>query len=264
MTTDITDIQWIAPRLACGLGNRMFQTVGVIALAEQTNRKPVFLLPRTVRGEHGAYETFFSLFPKIPILQTANRWVEVQEGDRIPPTASLPEAKYGIVYKGFNQEHPIYPSLTSPYLPSLPPVAAKNVVGIHFRFGDYLQLPHHQVPLENYYKEALKLFPQSPLTLFSDQPELLQTLAANWRKEGRDVSIWESKDVYQTLLEIASCQALIGCNSTFGFWASWLAWRQNPNFKAVFPDIWMQEGHPNHKPQYLNTSFAPFIHLLRL
>ena len=231
-------------------------------MAEQSNRRPVFLLPRTVRGDHGAYETLFTLFPKIPLVETAHRWVDIEEGDRIPPTAALPEANYGIVYRGFNQEQPILPSLSSPYLPSLPPVEKTSYVGVHFRFGDYLILPHHQVPLQSYYTQAISLFPQAPLKLFSDQPELLEDFAADWRKQGREVVIYQSKDVYQTLLEIASCQAFIGCNSTFGYWAAWLAWRQNTNFKATFPDTWMQEGHPNHKPTYLNTTFAPFIQVI--
>ena len=268
----MSEERWVAPRLTGGLGNRIFQVMATIQTAEETKRTPVFFLPRASRIDHGAYQTLFTLFPSIPILETANSWVEVLEGDRIPPTASLPEAKYGIVLKGLFQQPPKFPSLW-PLLLTLPTGLASSGlasqrVAIHFRFGDYLQLPHHQVPLDAYYEEALKQFPNTPLTLFSDEPEKLQPIASKWQQEGRDVEISTTKDELQTLQEIASCQeGFIGCNSTFGFWASWFAWNSHKrpsSYKAIFPDTWMKEGHPNHKPTFLATDFSPFIILLRL
>ena len=35
--------EYIAPRLRCGLGNRLFQTVAAITAAERTGATPVFL-----------------------------------------------------------------------------------------------------------------------------------------------------------------------------------------------------------------------------
>ena len=261
---------WIAPRLTGGFGNRMFQIMATLKEAENTKRQPAFLLPRTSRCEHGAFDLPFRLFPKFITVETSSSWVEVHEDDCIPPTASHPDATYGIVLKGLYQREAKFPSLSNPFLPVLPSCSkSNNSVAIHFRFGDYLYLPHHQVPLEAYYQQALYQFPSATsFTLFSDQPELLVPFAGILQAKGKAVTISQTTDAYQTLLEIAGCQGgFIGCNSTFGFWASWLTWnsRGRPaDYKAVFPETWMQAGQLNHTPSFLNNSFCSFIIVLRL
>jgi hypothetical protein len=73
----------VAPRLVCGLGNRLFQTVAAIHAAEVTDAEPVFFLPRMGRSEHGNFETLLILFPNIRIIETAPEWLEVNEQEEI-------------------------------------------------------------------------------------------------------------------------------------------------------------------------------------
>ena len=131
----------VAPRLVCGLGNRLFQTVAAIRAAELSDAEPVFFLPRMSRSEHGNFETLFHLFPNIRIVETAPEWLEVTEKE----DGSLPSLDKSslTVLSGFFQNTDSFPTLTNKYLPSIPSVRKHtDRWAIHFRFGDYQILPH--------------------------------------------------------------------------------------------------------------------------
>ena len=165
----------VAPRLRCGLGNRLFQTMAAIGKAERDKSSPVFFLPRSSQ-EHGGFELLFQLFPNIPLIETAPTWQEIDESQiqRILTTQE-PQTRHLTVLSGFFQDEKFFPSLENPHWPRLPVLnPPTDSWGIHFRFGDYQILKHYHVDLSRYYYYTITKIPKgSRITLFSDSPERL-------------------------------------------------------------------------------------------
>ena len=241
----------VAPKLFCGLGNRIFQTMAAIGKAEQTNATPVFFLPRSSQ-EHGDFELIFKLFPSLPVLETAATWQETQDPDTIQ-TESL------LVLSGFFQDTKFFPSLENPHWPRLPDILPEqDSWAAHFRFGDYQKLKHYHVDLSRYYYYVLKSnVPKgSRVTLFSDSPERLSPIAKEIESLGYQVTIFKGSPL-ETLKAFASCVKGICSNSTFAWWAAYFAWRQNRDYKAYFPNRWLV----NEPPINLNLPFTQSIDL---
>ena len=228
---------WVAPRLCCGLGNRLFQVIAATATAERTGREPVLLLPRMSHFEHGEFELIQRLFPQLRILETAKEWETLED-----PTT--PSSSPGLVLTGFFQDSLYFPSLDSqgawpriPFPPSLTPRVA-----VHFRLGDYKILPHHQLPLASYYYHVITSFPrQTPLLLFSDSPEALPAIQAELSSLGYPTEMFTGSPL-ETCIAFSSCQGGAVCsNSTFAWWCAFFAWSvsASDSYKAHFPTPWM-------------------------
>lgn len=242
---------WIAPRLRCGLGNRLFQTLAAIGEAERRGTEPVFFLPRMSHYEHGEFSLLFTLVP-LRTVESAPEWEEVLEGG----DSSLP-----LVLSGFFQDSSYFPRLDNPLWPRLPPTDSprRHSWAVHFRLGDYKILPHHQLPrIASYYAHTLRTYvPQgSSLLLFSDSPEALPVIAAELRDLGYRPNIWESTDVLQTLQAFSCCECGAICsNSTFAWWAAYFLWKRT-GASSYFPDTWIQ-GQPT--PNILNLPFTQVV-----
>jgi hypothetical protein len=227
---------WVAPRLVCGLGNRLFQTAAAIAVAERLGTEPVFLLPRMSGTEHGNFDLLLLLCPTLRLIESAPAWTEVEENSPIPKTSQ------GLVLKGFYQRSADFPSLQNPNLPRLPgPIPSSPTWAIHFRLGDYCILPHHQVDLRAYYYQIIKLLPSNTrFLLFSDSPERLPEIQKEIQEMGYATDIFTDKNTLATLTAFASCQGGSICsNSTFSWWAAFFAYQERPDYKAFFPSVWM-------------------------
>ena len=234
-------MEMIAPRLVCGLGNRIFQTVAAIRAAELTGAEPVFFLPRMSRAEHGNFETLLKLFPNIRIIETAQEWVEVvEESDGSLP--SLNKCPL-IVLSGFFQNTECFPTLTNKYLPSIPHLHSTDSWAVHFRFGDYQILPHYHIGLGKYYYKTIKdnIPYNSTICLFSDSSDRLPAIAKELQSFGYRIEIYENSDTIETFKAFASCSSGAICsNSTFSWWAAYFAWKQaGTPYKAFFPDRWI-------------------------
>lgn len=254
----------IAPRLSSGLGNRLFQFAATIKTAEETARTPVIFLPRTSYTEHGNFDLLLDLVSKVGLLETASSWKEFNRESEEPPKTDLL-----LVQRGYCQDLKFFPDFHHPLLPALPAtwlLPPTPAVAIHFRFGDYCQLQHHQVDLSKYYMKAIRRFPpNTSFTLFSDSPVKLRPICDELCKRGILVKIAGALDTRSTLIEIASCAGGAICsNSTFAWWAAFLAWRAggySSDYKAFVPAIWMAEGEENHRPRILNTPFTQVLEL---
>jgi hypothetical protein len=250
----------VTPRLACGLGNRMFQMVAAIRVAEQIGAEPILLLPTMSRGEHGNFKTFLTLFPNIRIVETAREWTEVREekDGSLPPLNKCPIT----VISGFFQNTDYFPSLSNTYLPSLPStISLTNRWAIHFRFGDYQILPHYHIGLGKYYYKTIRenIPHNSNICLFSDSPGRLPAIVSELQGFGYSVEIYENSDTIETFKAFASCSAGSICsNSTFAWWAAYFAWRQNgPLYNAFFPDKWII----NHETRLFTLPFTQSVKL---
>jgi len=252
--------RWIAPRLRCGLGNRLFQ----VAAAIGSSREPLLLIPRMGIVEHGNEQLFRILCDRLPLLESANSWVEVEEVDgKVPP---IPYETQKVVLSGFFQNTDNFPDINSPRFKLLPRLPAydppSSSWAVHFRFGDYCQLPHHQIDLGPYYYHCISQLPKTtPLTLFSDSPERLPAIKAELESLGYKAEIFSQEDTLETLKAFAACQGAICSNSTFAWWAAFFGWQQSTNYKAYFPDTWLR-GHQS--PNLFTLPFTVSVALKSL
>jgi hypothetical protein len=255
---------WVAPTLTCGLGNRLFQTVAAIKLAEDLGSTPVFFLPRMCRSEHGNFALLQSLCP-LHIIESTAEWETYSETQHktIPP---ITQTSKPIVLSGFFQNSENFSS--SPYLKLLRlPRILESMKGwaIHFRIGDYSILPHHQVAgLQQYYYHLIqtKIPKGSNLTLYSDSLKKLPAIAQEISEWGYTVQVFTCEDVLKTLMHFASQQAGSICgNSTFAWWAAYFANKQSDgSYKAFFPDTWMNQ----EDSRYPNLFTLPFTHSVKV
>ncbi len=113
-------------------------------------------------------------------------------------------------------------------------------VGVHVRLGDYKK--HKDIygePDFNYYKSAIdlifKLVGHKSLWLFSDEPSEAASIFEGKIKFNELVQPPKSSKPIESLNLLASCSAVICANSSFSWWAGFLATAIEPNKTVVFP-----------------------------
>lgn len=129
-----------------------------------------------------------------------------------------------------------YEKVVENYFYELKKIYNKEVVSVHFRRTDYLNLPDFHYNLnKSYYLKALELFNNDYLyVFFSDDIE--------WVKQQNDFDFikdkiyFENPDEELTLWTMSKCDHNIIANSTFSLWASYL--NDNINKKVIVPDHW--------------------------
>lgn len=124
---------------------------------------------------------------------------------------------------------------------------APMTVALHIRRGDYVEDPqtraYHGLCGSDYYRTALRCLTTAEdglrLFVFTDDPE--------WVSAELDIGMpFElvsgrlSVDATQELWLMSRCHHHIIANSTFGWWAAWLA--ERPGQKVVMPRQWFADA----------------------
>lgn len=242
---------WVASKLQCGLGNRLFQLAAAKQAAEMWSVPLVFAMPYCCPSEHGDFSTIFKLFPSIPKIWKAEAEVCIEQDGCFkysPLPASAPSQH--ILLKGFWQAAsyvsdnmvPSWDAINGQEKEALlkrwcleTPEQKSKTVFIHVRLGDYKILPHHQVPLLGYYARAMSEFSEDTrFLIFSDSLEEARALPVF---SDRCVFV-DEVDEYKTLYLMSLCSGAITANSTFSWWGAYFA-RQGKEFKTYMPAKWM-------------------------
>ena len=239
---------WVASRLSCGLGNRLFQLAAAHKVSLEWGLPLVFAMPYCLPSEHGDFETIFKLFPQIPKLWKAEPLLGITQSscfDVCPFPTVAPADR--VLLKGFWQAaeyvsdsfKPSWDSVNSDVLArwNLSTLEQRQkTVFIHVRLGDYRILPHHQVNLLAYFVKAMDTFPEDTRFLvFSDEPEVAMTLPVF---NDRCVFV-DEKDELITLYLMSQCGGAITANSTFSWWGAAFGRQCQTNYRACMPAQWM-------------------------
>jgi hypothetical protein len=121
----------------------------------------------------------------------------------------------------------------------------RELISIHIRRGDYVNLKSHHptLPIE-YYSESLKLLPDIPVLIFSDDPEwcLKQELFDSDR-----FLISDSNTPEFDMCLISLCKYHIIANSSFSWWGAWLSNSKN----VIAPKKWFGPSLINNETKDL-------------
>lgn len=112
------------------------------------------------------------------------------------------------------------------------PYKQHNLVSLHIRRTDYVNLPnHHPLCTLDYYKSAISLFPDAKFMIFSDDIE--------WCKENLvidNATFVNTGNDFVDLCIMSMCNHNILANSSYSWWGSWL--NNNPTKQVIAPKMW--------------------------
>jgi hypothetical protein len=109
---------------------------------------------------------------------------------------------------------------------------------IHMRLGDFSdQFGYHPLQTLDYYEKAIyQIGADKRYFLYSDDPEKACKLIHYWFNGRFDIWVMPKNDCMDDFNQMQSHANFICANSTFSWWAAWLA--TNPNKKVVMPSNW--------------------------
>ena len=127
-------------------------------------------------------------------------------------------------------------------------VRSDNVISLHVRRGDYLNLQsYHPTPPMAYYEKALEEFPNVPVIIFSDDIEWCVTQPLF---EPDRFFISQANLPEYDMCLMSKCSHHIIANSSFSWWGAWLADSAN----VIAPKVWFGPSLIGHNTNDLYLS----------
>jgi hypothetical protein len=251
---------WVSCELAGGIGNRLFQLVGAMGLAERMGRRVVFYEPANTELRHQSASNIYSLFPQIEHVTCTDgdsATIVEPNGHEYIYGLDIPETEKNIIMYGYRQHLSYFPSY--PIQPSFAMFSKEhlewvlqiydldteekrcNTWFVHVRLGDFLlfnELNH--ITVESYHRHVLTQIPSDAnIIVFSnEQEQAKEALQAC----GRDFKMCYDMDERMCLYIMSQCWGgAVAVNSTFSWWGSYLAHRSTPvkGYKSFIPDEWI-------------------------
>jgi len=113
--------------------------------------------------------------------------------------------------------------------------STRGAIGVHIRRGDYPDPIKYE-----YYRRSLRLAEdlggQHSIFLFSDDPDGSQALLNQMGVDGQLIDPAQDSPDIESLLLLSKCDVIITANSTFSWWAGWLA--EKPDAVVIAPRPW--------------------------
>jgi hypothetical protein len=131
-------------------------------------------------------------------------------------------------------------------------IQASQAVGVHIRRGDYVSLDsaknyHGALPTQYYVESIMSIqneHPNAHFYIFSDDPQWCKT-QFNFLKDDCSIISHNGGDhAWQDLILMSWCPQQIIANSSFSWWAAWLADKRFQDFtrKVIAPAQWFVES----------------------
>ncbi len=130
-------------------------------------------------------------------------------------------------------------------LPDTPALGPGPVVAVSYRRGDYVGYPY-LLPM-TYYDAALERVcaevQPGTIVVFSDDHEFAALVAPRLERFA-PTRVGVARHPTHVLAEMAACDHFVISNSSFAWWAAWLAERRPGRHLVVAPDGWLTPGAP--------------------
>lgn len=222
------------------MGNFLYQAALAVAYSKKNGLE--FTLPNTTTSEkwnplylqHLVNPNFDPSLPQVVIKENGHGFQEIPFKEEW--------RNCNIILDGYWQSERHWKEYRQDVLKAFnyPWELKKNVVSVHIRRGDYLELTmkHPPVPKE-WVLEAMSKFPDKEFMFFSDD-------IAYCEKEYGDIkgcNFSQADNEETDLIGMSMCEAHICSSSTFSVWAYML--NQNPDKMAIFPKNWFVSGWDN-------------------
>lgn len=120
-----------------------------------------------------------------------------------------------------------------------------QIISLHIRRSDYISDPNFECLSLDYYRNALKLLPNFPVIVFSDDPEWCKN---EFKKDSFIISPFT--DPYYDICLMSLCDYHIIANSSFSWWGSWLA----KSKQTIAPKKWFAGEFSSFNTQDLYLS----------
>jgi hypothetical protein len=221
------------------LGNQMFQYAGLKGIASHkgywysvpsnTSLSQCFNIPETLPNTNNVVvdvekfefdEEFFNNCP-----------------DDVDVYGYFQSEKYfNHIAKQIRQDFSFHDKIIEECLSYKTKFAGTKIISLHIRRGDYISDPSFECLSLDYYWNALKLLPNFPVIVFSDDPEWCKNVFKN------DQFITSPfEDPFSDLCLMSLCDYHIIANSTFSWWGSWLA----KSKQTIAPHNWFSGEFAN-------------------
>lgn len=121
----------------------------------------------------------------------------------------------------------------------------KNIISLHIRRTDYLTDKNFNCLSIEYYKDALKLLPQLPVIVISDDIEWCKNIFTDER-----FTFSPFASPFEDLCLMSLCDYHVTANSSFSWWGSWLA----KSKQTIAPKKWFSGEFSNWNTKDLYLS----------
>ena len=251
-------------RVCGGLGNQMFQIAACFAAAQTTGRRTLISRSKIADGRPLYWDSAlrnFSYFLTDTFPANMRIWSQPGNGAQtyapIPTTGSLRIEGYFQSPKYFVSPT-IVASLRALFAPSEETLAnmrakystllyKRNVVVVHSRQGDYKKSDHHVAyhnPMkpEDHLRALALLDVKDPLYLFvCEEPAYWMPVIAALGLRDDAYCVLDEPDEVLTLALLQQFKTFVISNSTFAWWAAWLA---GEDARVYAPRAWFGPRGP--------------------
>ena len=253
-----SDSYWVSPYLCGGIGNRLFQTAAALDLAKKMGRELVFYRHSINNNVTHDVSEFFNMFPNVRIIEDQqHNFHNIYENDlehyMFNDLSKNVNKDKNIVVNGYRQNYQYIPKdgihqilkgqdkYLEYGLDSYDD--KKNSWFIHVRLGDYRNHNNlNHITADFYYKKINSIPTNANVILFSDEPEVAETMIKQCYNINLRICNETNTSVIFGLMSQCWGGAIIP-NSTFSWWGAYFA-RQYAlkneciNYKAFYPCIW--------------------------
>lgn len=115
----------------------------------------------------------------------------------------------------------------------------EGFISVHLRRTDFINLKEkHPEVKDEWYNEAMAMFPNKKFVFFSDDIEYCKNVWGN-----RNDCYFSNGSIEQDMIDMSCCEGHINSASTYSWWGAYLD--RNEDKKIITPKLWFTENWDN-------------------